>query len=152
MLAVGDRLPAEIGATLAPFWSREELRALLLYFYPKDGTPGCTQQACSLRDSNQELIDAGVAVVGVSGDSEVSHRKFVQKHQLNFPLIADTNHELAKAFGVYKPKRIFGKEVLGTVRASFLIDRSGEIIHVWTKLNTVRHGAEVLAQVEQLGI
>lgn len=152
MLAVGDRLPAEISATLAPFWSREEFRALLLYFYPKDGTPGCTQQACSLRDSNQELIDAGVAVVGVSGDSEVSHRKFVQKHQLNFPLIADTNHELAKAFDVYKPKRIFGKEVLGTVRTSFLIDRSGEIIHVWTKINTARHGAEVLAQVEQLGI
>ena len=105
-------------------------KKLALYFYPKDNTPGCTAQACSLRDSYDEFLDGGYEIVGVSTDSEKSHRKFIDKHSLPFRLIADTEKKLVNQFGVWREKSMMGKKYMGVVRTTFLIDENGVINHI----------------------
>jgi len=122
-------------------------KKVVLYFYPKDNTPGCTAQACSLRDHYAELKQMGLEVIGVSTDSVASHQKFEQKYQLPFTLIADTDKQIVQAYGVYAPKKFMGKSFLGTVRTTFIINEQGVIKKIIRKPNTARHAQEVMAAV-----
>ena len=117
---------------------------LVLYFYPKDNTPGCTSQACNLRDNYDMLLEKGYKVVGVSADSEKSHQKFIEKHNLPFPLIADTEKEILKAFDVWGPKKFMGKEYMGINRTTFVIDEEGVISEVISKVKTKDHVAQII--------
>jgi peroxiredoxin Q/BCP len=117
---------------------------LILYFYPKDSTPGCTAQACNLRDNYQALLAKGYQVVGVSVDNEKSHRKFIEKYQLPFPLIADTAKEVVKAYGVWGEKKFMGRVFDGINRTTFVIDEAGVIREVIEKVDTSNHTAQVL--------
>lgn len=117
---------------------------LVLYFYPKDDTPGCTKQACNLRDGQSELRSRGVAVVGVSADSTTSHEKFADKYDLPFPLIADTDKSIMKRYGAYGKKNRYGRIFVGVKRTTFLIDRDGTILHVFKRPNTRDHTREIL--------
>jgi peroxiredoxin Q/BCP len=122
----------------------------LLYFYPKDSTPGCTKEACGIRDAWGEFEKAGLKVVGVSADNENSHEKFQQKHQLPFPLIADTELTLAKAYGVYGEKKFMGRVYDGIHRMSFLITSDGMIAKAYHKVKPATHATEVLADLNSL--
>jgi len=117
---------------------------LVIYFYPKDSTPGCTSQACNLRDNYDLLLSKGYKVVGVSADSEKSHQKFIEKNNLPFPLIADTEKEILKAFGVWGPKKFMGKTYDGIHRTTFVIDEKGVIEEVIEKVNTKDHTAQII--------
>ncbi len=146
-LQVGDKAPDFKAKdhqgqpiTLADFKGHK----LVLYFYPKDSTPGCTSQACNLRDNYDTLLKQGYKVVGVSADSEKSHQKFIEKHQLPFPLISDTDKEVIKAYGVWAPKKFMGKEFLGIVRTTFVINEEGVIEEVIGKVKTKDHSAQIL--------
>ena len=123
---------------------------VLLYFYPKDDTPGCTDEACSLRDHFAELKKKGVDVIGVSVDSAESHQKFIQKHSLPFPLLADTDKTVVNRYGVWGKKQFMGKEYTGTSRVSFLIDPDGKIARVYPKVKPKEHAAQVLADLAGL--
>jgi thioredoxin-dependent peroxiredoxin len=118
---------------------------LVLYFYPKDNTPGCTAQACNLRDNYDVLLKQGYKVIGVSADNEKSHVKFIEKFELPFPLIADTEKEILKAFGVWGPKKFMGREFDGVHRTTFIIDEKGVIAEVIEKVDTKNHAAQFLA-------
>ena len=117
---------------------------MIIYFYPKDNTPGCTAEACSLRDGYSELKAAGYEVIGVSKDSAASHKKFAEKHELPFTLIADTDLELNKAFDVWKLKKMCGRESMGTVRTTFLVDENGVVADIITKVNTKDSANQIL--------
>jgi peroxiredoxin Q/BCP len=147
-LSAGTRAP-EFNVTLHDGSTRSLAdyagRKLALYFYPKDNTPGCTAQACNLNEHLTELTSRGIAVLGVSPDSEASHLKFIAKYELGFDLVADTDRSLHEAFGVWGLKKFMGREYDGTHRTTFLIDESGEIVHVILKPKTKDHAAEVLA-------
>ena len=117
---------------------------LLLYFYPRDNTPGCTSQACSLRDQWTALSELGVRVIGVSPNSDASHQRFAAKYSLPFPLIADPDLVLAQAYGVWGEKVRCGKTSTGILRTSFLIDEHGLIEHIFDKVQTAGHGVQVL--------
>lgn len=148
-LEIGDKIPEVLGKDQ----DGNEIKAtdfagkkLILYFYPKDNTPGCTAQACSLKDGNAELLKAGYQILGVSVDSEASHQKFMKKHSLPFPLIADTDKTLVEEFGVWQEKTMMGRKYMGTVRTTFVIDEKGEIIHkiAGRKVNTKDHANQIL--------
>ena len=121
----------------------------VLYFYPKDMTPGCTDQACNLRDNYTQLGQEGIQIIGVSMDSESSHQKFIAKHTLPFPLIADTDKSVINAFGVWGPKKFMGKEYDGIHRTSFLVNEEGVIVDVISKPKTKDHASEILAGFNQ---
>ncbi len=123
-------------------------RKVALYFYPKDDTPGCTKQACNLRDGYQDLLDAGIAVVGVSGDDVASHETFADKYELPFPLVADPQHEILEAYGVWGERSLYGRTFLGTRRTTFLIDEDGVVRHVFKRPNVTGHTAEILEKFE----
>ena len=123
--------------------------SVVLYFYPKDMTPGCTTEACSFRDSLDLVRAAGAHVVGISADSPGSHRKFIQKYGLTFPLLSDSGHETSKAYGVYKRKSLYGREFMGIERTTFIISRDGSIRCVFPKVKVNRHSDEVLAALRQ---
>lgn len=112
---------------------------VILYFYPKDDTPGCTVEACSFRDNSAELTSLGASVLGVSRDSVASHMKFRSKHKLNFPLLADTSGDVCKAYGVLKEKSVFGKKYMGISRDTFLIDPQGNVIKEYRGVNPLTH-------------
>jgi thioredoxin-dependent peroxiredoxin len=118
---------------------------LVIYFYPKDNTPGCTAQACNLRDNYELLQEKGYKVIGVSADSEKSHKGFIEKFNLPFPLIADTDKEIIKAFGVWGPKKFMGKTFDGIHRTTFVIDENGVIEEVISKVETKDHTAQIIA-------
>lgn len=146
-MKIGDKAPEVLGidangneVKLSDFAGRK----VILYFYPKDNTPGCTAQACSLRDSYSELQAAGYEVIGVSKDSAASHTKFAQKHELPFTLIADTDKTLNEAFGVWREKKMCGKVGMGTVRTTFIIDEQGVIADIIEKVNTKEHSKQIL--------
>jgi thioredoxin-dependent peroxiredoxin len=122
---------------------------LLLYFYPKDNTPGCTAEACSFRDTYSTLT-AKLKIVGVSTDSVASHQKFSQKFTLPFPLLADTDKTIVKAYQVWAPKKFMGLEFLGTLRVSFLIDPDGKIAKIFPKVNPKTNAQEILAVLDNL--
>lgn len=121
----------------------------VLYFYPKDMTPGCTDQACNLRDNYAQLGEAGIQIIGVSMDSETSHQKFIAKHTLPFPLIADTDRNVINAFGVWGPKKFMGKEYDGIHRTTFLVNEAGVIVDIIAKPKTKDHASEILAGFNQ---
>jgi peroxiredoxin Q/BCP len=121
---------------------------VVLYFYPKDDTPGCTKEACSFRDSHSVFEEHGIKVLGVSLDDEVSHRKFADKYSLPFALLADTDHAVADAFGVYGEKQFMGKKYMGVSRVTFLIDEEGRVRKVFDKVNVEDHADEVLKAFE----
>jgi peroxiredoxin Q/BCP len=119
-------------------------KKVVLYFYPKDNTPGCTAEACNLRDNYTELLKKGFAVVGISIDSEKSHKGFASKHSLPFPLIADTSKNIVNAYGVFKEKSLYGRIFFGTVRTTFIIDENGVIEKIIPKVDTKNHAKQIL--------
>jgi peroxiredoxin Q/BCP len=119
-------------------------RKVVLYFYPKDDTPGCTKEACSFRDSFAEFERRGIRVLGVSLDDEGSHRKFADKYKLPFTLLADTGHAVADRYGVYGEKQFAGRKYMGVDRKTFLIDERGRVVRVFDKVDVERHADEVL--------
>lgn len=146
MLKVGDKAPSfsgidQNGNTVA--LDTLKGRKVILYFYPKDNTPGCTAEACSLRDGYSELKRMGFEIVGVSPDSEKSHKGFSEKHELRFPLIADTDKSIATAYGVWGKKKFMGKEYMGIIRTTFIIDGNGIIEKVFDKVNTKSHFEQI---------
>ena len=118
-------------------------KKVVLYFYPKDNTPGCTAEACSLRDNYQELISKGFIVLGVSPDSEKSHKGFSEKYNLPFPLIADPEKKILEAYGAYGEKVMYGKKVTGVIRTTFIIDEKGKIEKVIRKVDTKEHAPQI---------
>lgn len=148
-LTKGDKIPEILGVDQ----DGKEVKAseyagkkLVLYFYPKDNTPGCTAQACNLRDNQDDLLDAGYQILGVSVDSEVSHRKFIKKQELPFRLIADTDKRLVQKFGIWQEKTMMGRKYMGTVRTTFLVDEKGKIMHVISgrAVKTKDHADQIL--------
>jgi peroxiredoxin Q/BCP len=123
---------------------------VVLYFYPKDDTPGCTKEACAFRDAQSKLARSGAIVLGVSPDSVESHAKFRDKYDLNFPLLADTDHTVAEAYGAWREKNMYGKKSMGIQRSTYLIDASGKIARVWKKVNVEGHDASVLEALDEL--
>ena len=119
-------------------------KIVVLYFYPKDDTPGCTAEACDFRDNYQGLLAKDIVVLGVSVDDEKSHKKFIAKHNLPFTLLADTDKEIVAAYGVWGEKSMYGKTYMGTNRKTFIIDKQGNIAHIITKVDTKNASAQVL--------
>ncbi|MDH7568142.1 MAG: thioredoxin-dependent thiol peroxidase [Armatimonadota bacterium] len=120
-------------------------RRVVLYFYPKDMTPGCTQEACDFRDRYADIQATGAVLLGVSPDSERSHRNFAEKHSLPFPLLSDPEARVCEAYGVWQEKSMYGKTYKGVERSTFIIDEEGKITHVWRRVKVAGHGDEVLA-------
>ena len=119
-------------------------KKVVLYFYPKDDTPGCTKEACSFRDAFADFKKRGIEVIGVSTDSEASHKRFTAKYKLPFTLLADTDHSIADAYGVYGEKKFMGRTYMGVKRMTFLIDEKGKIRKVFEKVKPEEHAQEVL--------
>ncbi len=124
----------------------------VLYFYPKDDTPGCTKEACSFRDANHEMQQRGIVVLGISADDIASHQKFAEKYGLPFPLLADTDTAVSQLYGVWKEKNMYGKKYLGINRETFLIDKEGIVRKAWRKVKADGHAQEVLETIESLGL
>jgi len=123
---------------------------LVVYFYPKDDTPGCTAEACSLRDGNAELEKRGIKIVGISKDIVASHAKFAEKYHLNFPILADPEHTVIEAYGAWGPKKFLGKEFLGTHRITFLVNPDGQIAKEYPKVTPKDHADEILRDFDAL--
>lgn len=123
---------------------------VVLYFYPKDDTPGCTTEACNFRDEHSKLQKAGAVVLGVSPDSEARHAKFRAKYSLPFTLLADPEHEVAEKYGAWGEKSLYGKKYLGILRSTFLIGKDGKVAKVWPKVKVADHAAEVLEALKAL--
>jgi peroxiredoxin Q/BCP len=145
--AVGDKAPSfkapdQNGQirTLAEFKGRK----LILYFYPKDDTPGCTAEACDLRDHFEDFLQAGYSILGVSTDSPASHTKFRTKHDLPFDLLADQDHSVHEAYATWVEKSMYGRKYMGTDRVTFVIDEKGHIEEVIAKVDTKNHSAQIL--------
>lgn len=153
MLAVGDKapdfaVPDDSGAMVT--LRALEGRPVVLYFYPKDDTSGCTAEACGFRDHWKAVREAGAKVFGASPDGVASHQKFRAKYQLPFPLLADTDHVLAAAYGVWGEKSMYGRTYFGILRTTFLIDGKGRIARVFEKVKPKGHAEEVLAALAEL--
>jgi peroxiredoxin Q/BCP len=118
-------------------------KKVVLYFYPRDNTPSCTAEACNLRDNHEELLKQGFEVVGISMDSEKSHRNFAAKYSLPFPLIADTSRKILNEYGVWRKKKLFGKSFPGIVRTTFIIDEKGVIEKIISKVSTGNHTEQI---------
>lgn len=147
MLQVGDKAPAFEGqdengnvVRLSDFAGKK----LVLYFYPKDSTPGCTAEACDLRDNYQRFLAQGYEVLGVSRDSQTSHQRFIAKYELPFHLIADTDTAILQAYGAWGEKKMYGKTTMGTLRTTFVIDEQGTIADIIRKVDTKAHTAQIL--------
>jgi peroxiredoxin Q/BCP len=125
-------------------------KTVVLYFYPKDDTPGCTREACAFRDSQAALRRKGVVVLGVSGDSIASHEKFKKKHGLNFPLLSDPDRAVAKTYGAWGEKVLYGKKTVGLIRSTFVIDGEGVVRKVFPRVKVDGHAEQVLAAVSAL--
>lgn len=125
-------------------------KKVVLYFYPKDNTPGCTKEACAFRDQFSEFKKKGVEILGVSVDSEKSHKSFVDKFKLPFKLLADTEKKIVGAYGVWGEKSLYGRKYMGTNRVTYLIDEAGHIAAVFPKVKPEEHAREILAQIKLL--
>ena len=152
-MEIGDKIPEILGRDA----NGKEIKSsdyrgkkFALYFYPKDNTPGCTSQACSLKEGYHDLQNAGLEVIGVSVDDEKSHQKFITKYELPFPLIADTDKKLVEAFGVWGEKKMYGRTYFGTYRTTFIIDEEGKVEHIITPKNikVKEHAAQLLKLVK----
>lgn len=133
---------------LSQFRSKKNV---VLYFYPKDDTPGCTKEACGFRDTHAHLDMADTVVLGVSGDTLKAHEKFATKHELPFPLLSDEAHEVCQKYGVWVEKSMYGKTSMGIQRATFLIDKTGTIVKVWPKVKVDDHMKEIKDALTELG-
>nr|AYM52879.1 ahpC/TSA family protein [Myxococcaceae bacterium MCy9487] len=145
--APGFSLQDQSGATVS--LSQLKGRHVVLYFYPKDATPGCTTEACDFRDEHSALVKAGAVVLGVSPDSIASHQKFATKQGLPFSLLADPDHAVADAYGVWGEKTLYGRKFMGLIRATFLIGPDAKVLRVWPKVKVAGHVADVLAALQQ---
>jgi len=151
MLEVGDKVPVftlqtTSGDKVKPGdWTG---RKVALYFYPKDDTPGCTKEACSLRDGYNKLKKAGVEIYGISPDSVQSHQKFTEKYNLPFPLLADPGHKVADKFGVWVEKNMYGKKSMGIKRSTFIIGEDGKIADVIKSVKTDEHADQILSRLK----
>ncbi|HVX59238.1 MAG TPA: thioredoxin-dependent thiol peroxidase [Pirellulales bacterium] len=141
-------LPADDGSKV----KLKELRGnpVVLYFYPRDDTPGCTREACAFRDRQKELARLGAKVYGVSADDVASHVKFRDKYQLNFPLLADVEHAVAEKYGAWREKNMYGKKSFGIQRSTFLIDAEGVVRKVWKRVSVDGHDDQVLDALREL--
>ena len=152
MLEVGNKAPSfTLMGDDGKEYSLESYKGkkVLLYFYPKDNTPGCTKEACSLRDWKEELIKRGVVIMGVSKDSIQSHNKFREKYGLDFILLSDPEKTVHIAYGAWEEKKLYGKVSLGTIRKTFLIDEEGNIEKIWNKVSVATHGEDVVKYLDQ---
>ena len=125
-------------------------KVVVLYFYPKDDTPGCTKEACGFRDSNTAITKAGAVVLGVSPDTPESHAKFTSKFKLNFPLLADKDHLVADKYGGWREKNMYGKKMMGIQRSTYLIGKDGKVAKVWQRVKPEEHAQQVLEAVKEL--
>ena len=147
MLKIGDKMPDfevidQDGRTVS---SKDLIgRKTVIYFYPKDNTSGCTAEACSLRDNYDALQAKGYNVVGVSKDSVASHRKFADKYELPFTLLADTSTQMLQTFGAWGEKKMYGKTVMGTIRKTFIFDENGVLTEIIEKVDTKNHAGQIL--------
>lgn len=148
MKAPNFSLQDQNGATLA--LSDYAGKWLVLYFYPKDDTPGCTTEACSFRDMYHELQNEGVAVVGVSKDSVASHAKFAEKFHLNFPILSDPDHSVMELYAAWGERNMYGRKFLGTLRKTFIINPAGEIVKEYPKVTPKQHADEILRDLAAL--
>ena len=151
-LNVGDMAPDFTGLTQeGNSLSLSDLKGsrTVLYFYPKDNTSGCTLEAKSLRDGKAELAERGYRIIGVSPDSERSHQNFCAKHDLNFTLLADTDHPICEAFGVWAEKSMYGRKYMGVVRTTFLLDEEGRITHIFNKVKTAEHYQQIVNELDK---
>ncbi|MEZ4804932.1 MAG: thioredoxin-dependent thiol peroxidase [Bacteroidia bacterium] len=146
-LEVGKKAPAFSGIdqngnkrSLSEFKGKK----LVLYFYPKDDTPGCTAEACDLRDNYKTFLKAGYSILGVSPDTEAKHQKFIAKYDLPFDLLADTEHKIAEKFGVWVEKNMYGRKYMGIARTTFVIDENGKFSNIITKVKTKEHSSQIL--------
>lgn len=147
MLKIGDKMPAfEVKDQDGKIVSSSDLlgKKTVIYFYPKDNTSGCTAEACSLRDNYAALQARGYNVIGVSKDSTTSHRRFADKYDLPFTLLADTSTEMLQAFGAWGEKKMYGKTVMGTLRRTFIFDENGILTEVIEKVDTKNHADQIL--------
>jgi peroxiredoxin Q/BCP len=147
---VGDmapdfRLPSTRGKEMT--LKEHKGKEVILYFYPKDDTPGCTSEACSFRDHEADISKEHAIVLGVSTDSLESHKKFLDKHKLNFPLLSDQTADIAKMYGVWKEKNMYGRRTWGVARTTYWIGADGRIKKIWKKVNTATHAEDVLAEI-----
>jgi peroxiredoxin Q/BCP len=125
-------------------------RPVVLYFYPRDNTPGCTREACAFRDLSPRFQKLGAVVLGVSTDSVESHQRFRDKHSLNFPLLSDPDHKVAENYGAWREKSLYGKKSMGIQRSTFLIDAAGKVAKVWKRVQVDGHDQEVLDALVEL--
>jgi peroxiredoxin Q/BCP len=125
-------------------------RWVVLYFYPRDNTPGCTREACGFSERLKEFERLDAVVLGVSGDSEPSHRKFAERYDLKFPLLSDSEHKVTKQYGAWRPKKVMGREILGAARMTFLIDPDGRVAYVWPKVKVWGHVEDVEKKLAEL--
>lgn len=147
-LTIGDIAPAfsakdQQGNTIS--LNQFKGKKVILYFYPKDNTPGCTAEACDFRDNYQSLTAKGMEVIGVSVDDEKSHQKFIDKYSLPFTLLADTDHTIVNAYGVWVEKNMYGRKYMGIQRSTFVIDEKGYILQIIKKVNTKNPTDQLLA-------
>ncbi|REK07471.1 MAG: thioredoxin-dependent thiol peroxidase [Planctomycetota bacterium] len=141
-------LPADDGSKVKLSSLRGQ--PVVLYFYPRDNTPGCTREACAFRDRRSALSKHKAKVLGISTDSVASHEKFRDKFKLNFPLLADVEHSVAEKYGAWREKNMYGKKSMGIQRSTFLIDADGKVARVWKKVKVDGHDAEVLEALKEL--
>lgn len=151
MLKIGDKAPDFIlkneqnnDIALNDFKGKK----VVLYFYPKDNTSGCTKEACSFRDVYDDILDAGAVVIGISKDNAISHEKFKNKYQLPFFLLSDPDNSVIEAYGAWQEKKMYGKTYMGIVRSTYIIDENGIIIKAYPKVKPDQHGEEVLRMLK----
>jgi thioredoxin-dependent peroxiredoxin len=152
-LRVGDKAPAfelEDAEGRKVSLSDFKGRFVVLYFYPRDNTPGCTQQACDFRDEHQALVEAGAVVLGVSPDKGASHQRFAAKHQLPFTLLVDADHQVAEQYGAWGEKTLYGRKSLGMIRSTFLIGPDQKVVKAWPKVKVAGHVAQVKAALAEV--
>jgi peroxiredoxin Q/BCP len=141
-------LPADDGRTVK--LSSLRGRPVVVYFYPRDDTPGCTREACAFRDRQAEMAKSGAVVVGISPDSVESHERFREKYGLNFPLLADKHHRVAERYGAWREKNMYGKKSMGIQRSTFLVDAEGRVAKVWRSVKVDGHDEQVLSTLAGL--
>ena len=147
MIKIGDKMPYfEVVDQDGKTVKSEDLlgKKTIIYFYPKDNTSGCTAEACNLRDNYEAMVAKGYNVIGVSKDSAASHKKFIEKYQLPFTLLADTSTEMIQAFGAWGEKSLYGRKYMGTLRETFIFDETGTLVEIIDKVDTKNHAAQIL--------